>query len=150
MSKLLNMAIVLIITGLLVAVANLIGYKVDWYSSLLGIAVIVVIGLTGMALSQVPVLNKLPMVFWISFVAVILSLPAFPGSAWIIQTTKKVQFLAITTPVLAYAGLSIGKDIEMFKKLSWRIVPVALAVITGTFIFAAIIAQFVLKWEGAI
>lgn len=150
MSKLLNMVIVLIITGLLVAIANLIGYKVDWYSSLLGIAVIVVIGLVGMTLSQVPVLNKLPMVFWISFVAVILSLPAFPGSAWIIETTKKVQFLAITTPVLAYAGLSIGKDIEMFKKLSWRIVPVALAVITGTFIFAAIIAQFVLKWEGAI
>lgn len=28
--------------------------------------------------------------------------------------------------------------------------PVAQAVITGTFIFAAIIAQFVLKWEGAI
>lgn len=150
MGKLLNMTIVLIITGLFVAVANLIGYKVDWYSSLLGIAVIVAIGLVGMVLSQIPVLNKLPMVFWISFVAVILSLPAFPGSAWIIETTKKVQFLAITTPVLAYAGLSVGKDIEMFKKLSWRIVPVALAVITGTFIFAAIIAQFVLKWEGAI
>ncbi|CVK20065.1 MULTISPECIES: hypothetical protein [Sporomusa] len=150
MGKLLNMTIVLIITGLFVAVANLIGYKVDWYSSLLGIAVIVAIGLVGMILSQIPVLNKLPMVFWISFVAVILSLPAFPGSAWIIETTKKVQFLAITTPVLAYAGLSVGKDIEMFKKLSWRIVPVALAVITGTFIFAAIIAQFVLKWEGAI
>lgn len=150
MSKLLNMAIVLIITGLLITVSNLIGYKVDWYSSLLGIMIIVAIALAGMAISKLPVLNKLPMVFWISFVAVILSLPGFPGSEWIIQTTKKVQFLAITTPILAYAGLSLGKDIEMFKKLSWRIVPVALAVITGTFIFASIIAQIILKWEGAI
>lgn len=150
MSKLLKMAIVLIITGLLITVSNLIGYKVDWYSSLLGIMVIVAIALVGMAISQVPILNKLPMVFWISFVAVILSLPGFPGSEWIIQTTKKVQFLAITTPILAYAGLSLGKDIEMFKRLSWRIVPVSLAVITGTFIFAAVIAQFILKWEGAI
>lgn len=150
MSKLLNMTLVLIITGVLITIGNMVGYKVDWYSSLLGMAVMIGIGLVGMLLSQIPLLNKLPMVFWISFVAVIVSLPAFPGSEWIIQTTKKVQFLAITTPILAYAGLSLGKDIEMFKKLSWRIVPVALAVTTGTFIFAAIIAQFVLKWEGAI
>lgn len=150
MSKLLNMTITLLITGLFITIGNMIGYKVDWYSSLLGITIIIAIGLIGMLLSQIPLLNKLPMVFWISFVAVLASLPGFPGSEWIIQTTKKVQFLAITTPILAYAGLSLGKDIEMFKKLSWRIVPVALAVTTGTFIFAAIIAQFILRWEGAI
>lgn len=150
MTKLLNMTLVLILTGLLITVGNIIGYKVDWYSSLVGITVIVIIGLIGMLISQLPLVNKLPMVFWISLVAIVASLPSFPGSEWIIQTTKKVQFLAITTPILAYAGVSLGKDIAMFKKLSWRIVPVALAVTTGTFIFAAIIAQFVLKWEGAI
>jgi energy-converting hydrogenase Eha subunit H len=150
MSKFQDMAVILIITGLLVTVANMIGYRTDWYSSLLGIAVMVVLGLIGVAVSKVRVLNKLPMIFWISIVAIIASLPDFPGSDWIIATTKKVQFLAITTPVLAYAGLSLGKDIELFKKLSWRIVPVTLAVITGTFLFAAIIAQFILKWEGAI
>lgn len=150
MSKLTDMVAVLIITGVFIAIGNMIGYAVDWYSSLVGIVVLVVIGIIGMALSKVPGLNKLPMVFWISIVAIVVSLPVFPGSAWIIQTTKKVQFLAITTPVLAYAGLSLGKDIALFKKLSWRIIPVTLAVITGTFLFAAIIAQFILKWEGAI
>jgi len=150
MNKLQNMTVAMILSGLLMAVGNVIGYKVDWYSSLLGVLVIIVIGLIGMAVSQVPGLNKLPMVFWISIVAIIISLPNFPGSAWVIQITKKVQFLAVTTPILAYAGLSLGKDIELFKKLSWKIVPVTLAVMTGTFLFAAIIAQFVLKWEGAI
>lgn len=150
MNKLQNMTVAMIISGLLMAVGNVIGYKVDWYSSLLGVLVIIVIGLSGMAVSQLPGLNKLPMVFWISIVAIIISLPGFPGSAWVIQTTKKVQFLAVTTPILAYAGLSLGKDIELFKKLSWKIVPVTLAVMTGTFLFAAIIAQFILKWEGAI
>ncbi len=150
MNKLQNMTVAMILSGLLMAVGNVIGYQVDWYSSLLGVVVIIVIGLIGMAVSQVPGLNKLPMVFWISIVAIIISLPNFPGSAWVIQITKKVQFLAVTTPILAYAGLSLGKDIELFKKLSWKIVPVTLAVMTGTFIFAAIIAQFVLKWEGAI
>ncbi len=150
MNKLQNMTVAMILSGLLMAVGNVIGYHVDWYSSLLGVLVIIVIGLIGMAVSQIPGLNKLPMVFWISIVAIIFSLPDFPGSAWVIQITKKVQFLAVTTPILAYAGLSLGKDIELFKKLSWKIVPVTLAVMTGTFIFAAIIAQFVLKWEGAI
>lgn len=150
MNKLQNMTVAMILSGLLMAVGNVIGYQVDWYSSLLGVFVIIVIGLIGMAVSQVPGLNKLPMVFWISIVAIIISLPSFPGSAWVIQITKKVQFLAVTTPILAYAGLSLGKDIELFKKLSWKIVPVTLAVMTGTFLFAAIIAQFVLKWEGAI
>jgi hypothetical protein len=150
MNKFQNMTVAMILSGLLMAVGNVIGYQVDWYSSLLGVLVIIGIGLIGMAVSQVPGLNKLPMVFWISIVAIIFSLPGFPGSAWVIQITKKVQFLAVTTPILAYAGLSLGKDIELFKKLSWKIVPVTLAVMTGTFIFAAIIAQFVLKWEGAI
>lgn len=150
MSKLTDMAIILSLTGAFVILGNRIGYGVDWYSSLLGIVVLVAIGIVGMAISKVPVLNKMPMVFWISLVAIVASLPGFPGSAWITQTARKVQFLAITTPVLAYAGLSLGKDIELFKKLSWRIVPVTLAVITGTFLFAAVLAQFILKWEGAI
>ena len=58
--------------------------------------------------------------------------------------------LATTTPVLAYAGLSLGKDLGAFRRLSWRIIPVALAVTAGTFICATALAQFVLHLEGLI
>ncbi|WP_346353077.1 hypothetical protein [Azotosporobacter soli] len=150
MNKLMDLAGTFLLTGLFVALANWIGYKIDWASSLVGVAVIIGLGLIGAILSQLPVLKRLPMVFWVSIVAVIASLPVFPGSAWIIDVTKKVQFLAIATPILAYAGLSLGKDMELFKKLSWRIVPVALAVCAGTFLFATLIAQFTLRWEGVI
>lgn len=150
MNKLLDVSGVFALSGLFMALANWIGYKVDWASSLLGIAVIVAIALVGALLSKLPFLNRLPMVFWVSICAVVVSTPVFPGNAWIIETTKKVQFLAITTPILAYAGLSLGKDMELFKKLSWRIIPVALAVCAGTFLFATVIAQFTLRWEGII
>ena len=150
MSKLLDVSGVFALSGLFMALANWIGYKVDWASSLLGIAVIVAIALVGALLSKLPLLKRLPMVFWVSICAVVVSTPVFPGNAWIIETTKKVQFLAITTPILAYAGLSLGKDMELFKKLSWRIIPVALAVCAGTFLFATVIAQFTLRWEGII
>ena len=55
-----------------------------------------------------------------------------------------------TGPVLAYAGLSLGKDLGAFRRLSWRIIPVALAVTAGTFICATALAQVVLHLEGLI
>jgi hypothetical protein len=44
----------------------------------------------------------------------------------------------------------VGKDLNIFKKMSWKIVLVALAVYTGTFVFATIIAQMMLKSMGLI
>ena len=70
-----------------------------------------------------------------------------PGQEWIIAKTSQVTFLATTTPVLAYAGLSLGKDLGTFRRLSWRIIPVALAVTAGTFICATALAQLVLHFR---
>ena len=47
-------------------------------------------------------------------------------------------------------GLSLGKDLGAFRRLSWRIIPVALAVTAGTFICATALAQLVLHLEGLI
>ena len=88
------------------------------------------------------------MVFWVSAAAVIVSLPGFPGGDVLLSYTKEVNFLALTPPLLAYAGLSIGKDIETFKQLSWRIVPVALAVAAGSFLCATMLAEVMLHIEG--
>ena len=150
MNKFLERVAILCLTGLIAAIGNTIGFKTDFIASLQGAIVIVIIGAVGVFVSQLPVLKKLPMVFWVSIVAVIISCPIFPGHAAILNIAKNLQFLAIATPILAYAGLSVGKDLEMFRKISWRIIPVALAVCAGTFLFAAIIAQIALKWEGLI
>jgi len=104
----------------------------------------------GGIISHLPYANKLPMVFWVSLVGVIASLPIMPGQEWIIAKTSQVTFLATTTPVLAYAGLSLGKDLAAFRRLSWRIIPVALAVTAGTFICASALAQIMLHLEGLI
>ena len=76
------------------------------------------------------------------------SIPGFPGGDVVISYTKQVSFLALTTPLLAYAGLSVGKDMEAFKALSWRIIPVALAVAAGSFICATVLAEIMLSLEG--
>lgn len=148
--KLMETSIVLIFSSIFCVIANMVGYGVGLGDSVVGVAVLVAIGLVGFTLSQVPYLNKVYAVIWISVVAIYVSSAAFPYHEWIVATTSKMQFMAIATSVLCFAGLSIGKDLDAFKKLSWRIVPVALAAISGTFIVAAIIAHFALKWEGAI
>lgn len=148
--KFIEIIAILILTCIAIIAANLVGYKGDLMASVIGIGIILVIGVIGVIISKIPGLNKLPMVAWVSAVAIYASSPIFPWSKEILMLTGKVQFMAIATPILAYAGLAIGKDLEMFKKLSWRIIPVALAVCAGTFLFAAIIAQVALKWEGVI
>jgi hypothetical protein len=55
--------------------------------------------------------------------------------------TGQINFLALATPILAFAGLSIAKDVPAFRRLGWRIVLTSLAANAGTFI-GAIIAQF--------
>ena len=148
MLKILNemkdMVFILLVTGVFSWVANLINIHPDLGGSAIGVFLLVVLASLGIFISKLPGFHKLPMVFWVSIVAVVVSIPGFPGGDVVLSYTKQVSFLALTTPLLAYAGLSVGKDMEAFKALSWRIIPVALAVAAGSFICATILAEIML------
>ena len=148
--KITQFVIVICIAAIITAVGNVMDGKHLFGDSLIGVAVLAGLATIGAMISYLPYANKFPMVFWVSLVGVLASLPGMPGQEWIIAKTSQVTFLATTTPVLAYAGLSLGKDLGAFRRLSWRIIPVALAVTAGTFICAAALAQFVLHLEGLI
>ena len=148
--KITQFVIVICIAAIITAVGNVMDGKHLFGDSLIGVAVLACIATIGAMISFLPYANKFPMVFWVSLVGVIASLPGMPGQEWIVAKTSQVTFLATTTPVLAYAGLSLGKDLGAFRRLSWRIIPVALAVTAGTFICATALAQFVLHLEGLI
>lgn len=146
-----NNAITLSIIGLLTLIGNWIGYGVSPIQALPGIAIIVFVAVFGWWLSKViPIKVESPTVVWISLIGLLITSPIFPGNQWFAQVTGKINFMATTTPVLAYAGLSIGKDIGMFKKLGWRIVFISLLVLTGTFVIATLFAQIMLKLNGTI
>lgn len=87
----------------------------------------------------------LPGVAWVSLVSIVVTLPWFPGNAWIVEQLQSVSFLAIVTPVLAYAGLALSpREFSMFRRAGWKLVIVSLLVFTGTFIGSAVIAQALL------
>ena len=43
-----------------------------------------------------------------------------------------------------------GKDLKDFAKMGWKLVIITLFVITGTFVFSALVADVILKLTGAI
>lgn len=87
----------------------------------------------------------LPGVAWVSLVSIIATLPWFPGNAWMVEQLASVNFLAIVTPVLAYAGLALSsREFTMFRQAGWKLVVTSLLVFTGTFLGSAAIAQFML------
>ena len=141
---------VLVLTALLTVLGNVTAGKAPVGDSMFGILVIYAIAVFALFICHLPGFKKLPVVFWVCIIAVICSAPFFPGNEFITKTTKAISFVQMGPPTLAYAGLALGKDLALFKKLSWRIVVVSLAVFLGTFLFGAIFAQIGLNIEGVI
>ena len=146
--KMKDILFILIVTAAYSVIAHVVGSNGEIVAGSIGGLVLVLITVIGVIISWLPGFRKLPMVCWVSIVAVVVSMPQFPISDWILAQTKNVGFLSITTPILAYGGLCLGKDLAAFKQLSWRIVPVALAVAAGSFLCATALAEVMLHLEG--
>lgn len=127
--------------GLMVLIGNRIGFGTSMLEALPGVAFIILAVLVG-DLIYMGTRRKLPAVCWISFVAMAMTFPSVPYAAEVAELTGKVSFLALITPLLSFAGLSLAKDIPAFRRLGWRIVVVSLLANAGVFLAAAAIAQF--------
>ena len=111
--------------------------------------ILVAISIVGIAMAKyIPL--KIPAVAYIVTLAVVVTIPGFPGAETISAYTAKVDFLALTTPILAYAGIYTGKNLDTLKKSGWKIIIVALFVIIGTYVGSALIAEIVLRLTGQI
>ena len=73
-----------------------------------------------------------------------------PIADYAIEQIGKIGLLPLCTPILAYAGISIGKDVDTFKEQGLAIVIVAIFTFAGTFLGSTIIAQIILKMTGVI
>lgn len=89
---------------------------------------------------------SLPKILYISLFTMLLSIPGFsPIAEWMQVNYAKIGVLPLCTPILAYAGISIGKDMDSFKKQGLGIVLTSLMAFAGTYIGSAIIAEVLLK-----
>lgn len=151
MKKWLEQTQIFLLVGVIILIGNYIGFKIPIMQALPGMIIMIIITLVGIEISKIIPIKQLPSVFWISLIALLITSPINPYGAMLDkQYLSKINFMAIATPILAYSGLSLGKDFKLIKTLSWKIVIVAIAVYTGTFLCATAIAQLVLKFSHVI
>ncbi|HOB10804.1 MULTISPECIES: hypothetical protein [Acetomicrobium] len=147
--KTMEVLAVLIIIGAITLVGNLVGANIPMIDAIPGMIFLIAISIIGVICAKViPV--KIPAVAYVVTIGCIVTIPGFPGATIFNAWAQKVNFLALTTPILAYAGISIGKDLGMLKKTGWRILIVSCIVFIGTYIGSTIIAQLILKLIGEI
>lgn len=94
--------------------------------------------------------KNLPAIAYISLIAIIVTIPGFPGAEYASASMGKIGLLPLCTPILAYAGISLGKDLDTFKEQGVSIVIVGLLTFVGTYVGSAIIAEIVLRVTGVI
>ena len=109
-----------------------------------GMVILYVMTLIGLVITRAAPFY-LPGVAWVSLVSIVMTLPFFPGSGWIVDQLAAVNFLAIVTPVLAYAGLALSRrEFTMFRQTGWKLIIISLLVFTGTYVGSAVVAQLLL------
>ena len=131
----------LLMVSVIMVLTNILGYKMPVGDSIAGILVLCAIALFGLTVSK----------FMSQFITgLLLACPISPVKDFVIGVTSQVAFMAPTTALGAFAGISLGKDLKDFAKMGWKLVLITLFVITGTFIFSALVADVILKLTGAI
>ncbi len=141
---------ILLIFSVMAAIGNWVGYQYPFQESLIGMFILSIISLIGLIVETLFPFENVPAIIYISLIGLFVALPWFPLSQPIIYYTSKVDLISLTTVLLAYAGVAMGKDLSGFKKVGIRGIIVTFAVIFGTYLGSALIAQAALLYTGMI
>jgi hypothetical protein len=139
-----------IICSISVLAGNWIGYDVMPLAAVPGILVLAGVSLAGLIIHKAIPYKKIPSIAYIGILAFIITIPGMPFQEKFVEWTAQVNLLAIATPILAYAGISIGRSWADFKKLGWRTIVIGMFVLLGTYLGSAIVAEIILRIQGII
>lgn len=139
----------------MLAVAGIIGLAANWAATgttaleaLPGMLILLAASAVGLLIAQVVPL-KLPAVGWVSLIAILITIPGLPGSAYVLEAVGRLNFLALATPALAYGGLALTQtEFRIARTSGWKIVIVAICVMFGTYIGSVVVADLTLRLFG--
>lgn len=137
----------LLISSLMVIIGNLIGYSDDWKSTTIGMGWLFLFTFLGLVTKEL-IPWDIPAVAYISLYGILFASPISPIRENVISSVESINLLALCTPVLAYAGVTVGRDWPAFKKIGWRGIIVSLVVIISTVLFCVIIGEVLFRVLG--
>lgn len=112
------------------------------------IAMSVIVFLSLVAKKYIP--SSLPTFAYATIIGILICLPETPVRTDFLESVGKIQFLSVCVPLLAFAGLSVGGQMEELKKMSWKVIVIFLVVATSCFFGASVIAQIGFQMKGII
>ena len=137
-------AVMFVVAGLGIGLANFVGFDVNFMDSLPGILILLAISLVAVVISKLVPL-KLPIIAYCSILGLLVACPISPMREGVIEAVNKINFTAPLTMVGAFAGISISDQIKSFLKQGWKMILIGILVMTGTFLGSALIAQIILS-----
>lgn len=142
--------IVMLMVGAMILLGQFISKGVAITTALPGMLIMIAAAMIAMILKDLFPKSIFPAFGFATIIGLLLSIPGNPISDVFNEQVANINFMAITTPLLAFAGISVGNKIEELKKMSWKIVVISLIVFTTIFFACASIAHIVLKMQGVI
>lgn len=107
----------LLMVSVIIILTNVIGYKMPVKDSIIGVLLLSAISLIGLTISKfMSRFVKLPSMMYVSLLGLLLACPVSPVKDIVVETTTPVAFLAPATALGAFAGISLGKDLNGFYK----------------------------------
>lgn len=116
-----------------------------WDSAL---AIILIVAISLLAKTYLP--SSLPAFSYATIIGIFVCLPETPLREFVLTATAKISFLSCCVPLLAFAGLSVGGQLEELKKMSWKVIVLFLVVSTSCFFGASLVAQLGFSLQGVI
>lgn len=132
------------ITIVMGIVGNWIRFQVDPLTSLPGLLILAGAGLLGLIVTK-KAPGDLPSLVYVSIIAALLTIPWNPMSTWTIPLINKVGLLALTSNILAYAGITIGRDWDKFKAIGWKGILVGIVVIFSAYFWGTVVAEIFIR-----
>ncbi|MET8468929.1 hypothetical protein ABZY90_00975 [Streptomyces sp. NPDC006422] len=92
--------------------------------------------------------GRLPAIVVVITLGALATSPVSPIADRLASVGESVDILTVITMLLTVAGLSLGKDLPMLRKIGWRILPVGTTAIIASFLLSAVAAEFALGLWG--
>jgi hypothetical protein len=139
----LQATLALVTLGVAALVSNWVGPKSYASIDILGMVILCVITALSLALRRL--IPQVPAVIWALTIGVVLTTSYLPFGPTVAHWVSHLDLISVGVPALGFVGLSLGRDVALLRKLSWRVVVVAFVTYTTTYVAAAAIAQFVIE-----
>ena len=139
----------LLIFSFIVSVGNYIGFGSSFTDSFIGMVIISIITIIGMALERI-IPYDIPSIIYISLIGILVAIPGVPTADFVVHFVSQIDLTTICTAFLGYVGIAIGNDWEEFKKIGVKGIIITLIVISGTYLCSAAIAHITLLATGMI